>query len=274
MNTIRNALHELDLSRCENGKEQRTMHDSFDTISTVCSSVDDYGEEDVSLQSYGIDESSGSSSACSALTALEVTRNKNAANRHHELLQTRMSQFFESGSGKPQQLCGSTRRGSWNTLAVKSEGHKIEFSTRGETASVFRVSTVVHKVKKQWHIANKHGNMKKQRPAPYSLMTKMMKHNAILKRSASKDSHNGGSALVVGNEHITAAHNGSFFFSANVNVSVLSRQDTFDSIIDDFMSKTNAIEKDLAKATQGLGSTSAKLRRRKRLLAAYHRTMA
>lgn len=274
MNTIQSSLHKLDIHQHGKSNEQSTMHSSFNTISTVCSSVD---EENISLQSHGYHDEYISSThkkfaALEAAIEQEATRNKNAVIQH-ALLQERMNEFLDDDSGKQQQLCNSTRRGSWNTLAASSGGHKIEFATRGNDASAFRMSTIVHKMKKQHCIVNdKAGTKKKQRSAPYSLMTKMMKHNAILKRAASKGSTS-DSGKLVGNEHITAAHNGSFFFSANVDVSsVLSSQETFDSVIDDFMSKTNEIEKDLAEAAQGAGIKS-KLRRRKRLQTAYNRTM-
>ena len=193
--------------------------------------ADDYGECDISLQSYqrtssGVDETIGMS--------------KQEAK---ELLQGRL-ELFGLCSGEHLHVGSSGKF----TFAAAGD-HMIEVCIRDDNKAVI-LSTVVHK--------GKHGGLLADRKShrsycSYSLMTKMMKYNTFLLRSRGVA---GGKPDTAGRIDV---YDGTFVFFSNMSLSVLSSNGTLELLLDDFILKAVEISKDFAKVRD---TTTTKLRRR------------
>ena len=177
-----------------------------------CSSItmaDDYGECDVSLRSYhssnpGIDKTFG-------LSQQEA----------NELLQERLQAFALSSGDRHDATNGK---------------YTFDVSIRDDTKAVV-ISTVVHKGK---HAGKNH----RHSGASYSLMTKMMKHNALLSQAATGRGKPDTCRVGV--------YDGIFFLFSNMSLSMLSSDWKVELAMDDFLLKTAQIGTDFGN-TQRFG---------------------
>jgi hypothetical protein len=196
--------HEVSLLQsCQQAAETSILGGaSFSSIRT-----DDYGECDVSLRSYhssnpGIDETFGFS--------------QQEAN---ELLQERL------------RVCGLSSRhlhvasNGKCTLVVDGDQHTIDVSIRGDTKAVV-ISTVVHKGKHQ-----------QRSGASYSLMTKMMKHNALLSQAATGGKPDACRVDIC---------DGTFILFYTIGLPALSSNWKLELVLDDFTLKAVKISIDFA----------------------------
>ena len=131
-----------------------------DSLSSITSTEDDYGECDVFLRSYhssnsGIDETFG-------LSQQEAS----------ELLQERLHACELSSRNLHVASNGKC------TFVAGGDQHTIDVSIRGDTKAV-DISTVVHKGE---HVFK----------TSYSFMTKMMKHNALLSQAGTESKPDAG----------------------------------------------------------------------------------
>lgn len=221
------------------------MNDSFSTLATF---TDDYGEEDFSLRSYRNESSSSASSSS------QYCNNSVAQQDANELLlQSQVTEFHRSAS--KNQQCVS--RGGRCTF-IAGGTHKIEVSLRGDSSAIV-ISTEVHNLH-QGDVVKGQKKMNHCQSGSYSLMTLMMKHNAILERAAPSEYER---------EHI-GVHDGKFVLFAIVPIAVLSNKKLLERSLDNFILKAVEISKDFSKAEK---SRKAKLLRRKLLMRAYNRTM-
>jgi hypothetical protein len=221
------------ISTRNNCNETSSMHDSFSTVGTF---TDDYGEPDVSLRSYR-SETLSPPCSCSNMSQEEA----------NDLLHERIADLeyvSELNVGKCTFMAGGD--------------HKLEISIRGDGNAVV-VSTVVQSLD---HSDVLQGHKKSnQCQGLYSLMTLMMKHNAILKRAAAHNENEGG--------HI-GLYDGKFVFFANLPMTVLSSKRKLERVLDDLILKAVEISKDFAKVQE---SAKAKRLRRKFLIRAYNKTL-
>ena len=131
-----------------------------DSLWSITTTEDDYGECDVFLRSYhssnsGIDETFG-------LSQQEAS----------ELLQERLHACELSSRNLHVASNGKC------TFVAGGDQHTIDFSIRGDTKAV-DISTVVHKGE---HVFK----------TSYSFMTKMMKHNALLSQAGTESKPDAG----------------------------------------------------------------------------------
>eukprot|EP00545_Synedropsis_sp_CCMP1620_P008381 CAMPEP_0119024578 /NCGR_PEP_ID=MMETSP1176-20130426/32149_1 /TAXON_ID=265551 /ORGANISM="Synedropsis recta cf, Strain CCMP1620" /LENGTH=222 /DNA_ID=CAMNT_0006979913 /DNA_START=110 /DNA_END=778 /DNA_ORIENTATION=+ len=218
-----------------------TVRESLSTALSTC--VDDYGEEEVSLQCYRSEERS--TSTLSSFQCIMLSQHDTS-----DLLEERMAEF---DSGK--QRCIS--RSGFRTLFAVDSKLSIELRIRkGATEAVVMISAVVHTPK----TLNLHNEKHLLQGGSYSLMTKMMKHNATLKRATWGESQ--GSHVGV--------FDGNFLLIADVNTSVLSNKRKLDLVLDEFVSKASEISKDFSQTHE---SVQIKLRRRRGLIKAYNKTL-
>ena len=174
-----------------------------DSLSSITSTEDDYGECDVSLRSYhssnsGIDETFG-------LSQQEAS----------ELLQERLHACELSSRNLHVASNGKC------TFVAGGDQHTIDVSIRGDTKAV-DISTVVHKGE---HVFK----------TSYSLMTKMMKHNALLSQAGTESKPDACRVDV---------YNGTFILFSSIGLSTLSSTSQFELVLDDFISKAVQIRTD------------------------------
>ena len=168
--------------------------------------ADDYGECDVSLRSYhssnpGIDKTFG-------LSQQEA----------NELLQERLQAFALSSGDRHDATNGK---------------YTFDVSIRDDTKAVV-ISTVVHKGK---HAGKNH----RHSGASYSLMTKMMKHNALLSQAATGSKTDPCRVDV---------YDGTFILFSNMSLSVLSSNWELELVLDEFILKAAKIGTDFASTQQ------------------------
>lgn len=202
-----------------------SLHDSFSTLGTI---TDDYGEPDISLRSYRSDYLS----------------HKMSQEDANDLLQERVASLECHGCEVKNGKCTFTVGGD----------HKMEISIRGDGNAVV-VSTVVQSLDHSDVLHKKSGNQ-----GSYSLMTLMMKHNAILKRAARNENEEGHIGL----------YDGTFVLFANLPITVLSSKRKLEGVLDDLTLKAVEISKDFAKVQE---TTKAKRLRRRFLIRAYNKTL-
>jgi hypothetical protein len=236
---------------------KRSMHHSFSTLSTC----DDYGEEDLYLQSYRTEASSTSGSISSTSTSTSgsdvAPPCQFALHEANAKLEERLAEF--KSEDMQQQ---STSRSSDRTLLVASSSLSIGLQICKDSSKkdVVVISAVVHDTNnaKVLNVNNK----KVQLQGSYSLMTKMMKHNTALQRA----SNCWGDAEA---SHIGVC-GGKIMFVANVNTSTLSNKRKFGMVLDEFASKASAFSNDFAQRSE---SAKSRLNRRKCLMKAYNKTI-
>jgi hypothetical protein len=212
---------------------ESSMHASFSTVET-CNAAADNGEHDVSLRSYKSE--SHSPFSCSNMSQEEA----------NDLLQERIADLdyvSEFTGGKCTFLAGGD--------------HQIEVSIRGDGNAVV-VSTVVLSLD---HSDFLQGHQKSnQCLGSYSLMTLMMKHNAILKRAAHNENEGG----------FIGFYDGRFVLCVNLPMTVLSSQRKLKCVLYDLILKAVEISKDLPKVQE---SSKTKRLLRKFLIRAYNKTL-
>jgi hypothetical protein len=154
---------------------KRSMHDSFSTISTC----DDYGEEDLYLQSYRTEESSTSSSSTSSNSSSSTSGSDGAPPCQfalHEEANAKLEERLAEFESEDMQQQSTSRSGD-RTLLVASSNLSIGLQICKDSSKkdVVVISAVVHDTNnaKALNVNNK----KVQFQGSYSLMTKMMKHN-------------------------------------------------------------------------------------------------
>jgi hypothetical protein len=207
-NSILNPEEPSLLRRCQQATNTTSMlGDSFSSITTT---EDDYGECDISLRSYhssnpGIDKTFG-------LPQQEAS----------QLLQERLSVLALSSGDLHVASNGRC------TFVTGGGDHTVDVSIRDDTKAVV-ISTVVHKVKDVHKTHRHHG-------ASYSLMTKMMKHNALLSQAAT--GRGKPDACRVG------VYDGNFFLSSNMSLSMLSSDWKVELALEDFLLKAAQIGTD------------------------------
>ena len=203
------------LRRCQQATNNTSMlGDSFSSMATT---VDDYGECDICLRSYhssnpGIDKTFG-------LSQQEA----------NQLLQERL-RVLALSSG--DLYVASNGRCTF----VTGGDNTVDVSIRDDTKSVV-ISTVVHKVE-DVHKTRRHCG------ASYSLMTKMMKHNALLSQAATGRGKPDTCRVGV--------YDGIFFLFSNMSLSMLSSDWKVELAMDDFLLKTAQIGTDFGN-TQRFG---------------------
>ena len=202
-----------DLGITQRGCQEATKNKSLlgDFFSSIMS--DNYGERDVSMRvnhisNPGIDETFGLS--------------QQGAN---ELLRKRLRAFVLS----PVAL--HVASGEKCTFVAGGD-HTIDVSIRDDTKNV-NISTVVHKGK------HAHKNHRHSRSS-YYLMTKMMKHNALLSQATT--GRGDPVACRVG------LYDGSFILFSTMSISVLSSNSLLELILDDFILNAAQIGRDFANA--------------------------
>lgn len=198
---------------------------SSSTLLRPC--CDDYGESDASLRSYHQSDSQQSFCCCSFQNTVVSRETAN------KLLQERLREF---GPSKGDRLHVSPESGKSSFITAR--GHKIELSIQSDMKYV-SISTVIHTVKHGSLLSPSggKGNRNQLRPnrGSYSLMTKMMKYNAILKRSPSS-----------GSGHILAC-DGIFVYFATLDVSGLTRKGALATVLEDMIIKAGEMSEDFAK---------------------------
>ena len=188
------------LRRCRQATNSSTVGNSFCSITTT---EDDYGECDVSLRSYhssnsGIDETFG-------LSQQEAS----------ELLQERLHACELSSRNLHVASNGKC------TFVAGGDQHTIDVSIRDDTKAVV-ISTVIHKGE---HVLK----------TSYSLMTKMMKHNALLSQAGTGSKPDACRVDV---------YNGTFILFSNTGLSALSSTSQLALVLGDFIFKAGQIRTD------------------------------
>ena len=194
------------LRRYQGAPNTSVLGDFFSSVKT-----DDYGECDVSLRSYrssnpAIDETFGLSQQ-----------------RANELLQDRLRAFAISSGDLHFANDGKC-------TFVAGGDHIIDVSIRDDTKNV-DISTVVHKGK------HAHKNHRHSRSS-YYLMTKMMKHNALLSQATTGR----GNPIA----YRVGVYDGTFILFSSMSISMLSSNSQLELILDDFISRAAQIGTDFA----------------------------
>ena len=196
------------LRRCQQATNNTSMlGDSFSSMATT---VDDYGECDICLRSYhssnpGIDKTFG-------LSQQEA----------NQLLQERLR---KSALSSGDLHVASNGRCTF----VTAGDHTVDVSIRDDTMAVV-ISTVVHK---GTHVLKNH----LRSGTSYSLMTKMMKHNALLSRA--------GTGSKPDASHVNV-YDGTFILFSSIGLSALSSTSQLQLVLDDFIFKAVQIRTDFA----------------------------
>ena len=196
------------LGSCQQAPNTSTFRDS---ISSKTFTEDDYGECDVSLRSYhssnsGIDETFG-------LSQQEA----------NGLLYDRLH-----ACGLSSRNLHIASNGKYTFVAGRDQ-HTIDINIRGDTKAVV-ISTVVHK---GTHVLKNH----LRSGTSYSLMTKMMKHNALLSRA--------GTGSKPDASHVNV-YDGTFILFSSIGLSALSSTSQLQLVLDDFIFKAVQIRTDFA----------------------------
>lgn len=190
------------------------MGDSSSSLGTF---TDDYGEGDVSLQSYR-------SESC-----LSSSYNRISQEDANVLLQIRIAEYGTLTNDVGRYVSRSAKY-----TFVLGGGRKIDVNIRGDASTVV-FSTVVHNLNHGDILRGAKKNNQRH-GGSYSLMTLMMKHNATLARIAAHPNQRG---------HI-GVYDGKFMLFGNAPVAVLSNKRRLDCILDDLLLKAIEISKDFA----------------------------
>ena len=190
------------LRTCQQATNTRSMIGQ--SYSSIMTTEDEYGECDASLRS--IDKT------------FRLSRQE-----ANQLLQERLRKFALSS--------GDLHVASNGRCTFVAGGDRtVDVNIRDDTKAVV-ISTVVHKEKHAHKIHRNSG-------ASYSLMTKMMKHNALLSQAATGRGKPDSSRVGV--------YDGSFFLFSNMSLSTLSSNWELELVLDDFILKADQIGKDFA----------------------------
>lgn len=204
-------------------------------------STDDYGEADVSLQSYRRTIHQEDAAASGSL------RRRISREDANKLLIQRLGQFIPSSGARLQ--VSKTGKCSFETASGT-----IELCIREDhNTDAVTISTVVHKTNHSNILASQMGRPQ----GAYSLMTKMMKHNALLSRS---------------NAGRICAHDGVFVFFTHMDVMDLCIEGRIEAALESVMLHAVEIRKEFTK-TSDPTSGRQHIRRRRYLLGAYNRTL-
>ena len=203
-------MYPVEPSLLQRDKETNKMSMLTDASSSIM--TDDYSECDLSLRSYrssnpGIDETFGLSQQGAK-----------------EMLRERLCACALSSGDLHVANDGNC------TFVAGGDDHTIDISIRDD-AKAMVISTVVQKGKHDYKIQRQSG-------ASYSLMTKMMKHNALLSQAATGRGKPDACHVCV--------YSGTFILFSNIRISVLTSNLKLELVLDDFIMKAAQIRADFA----------------------------
>lgn len=239
------------------GAKVSSPRQSVASTPTSSFSSDDYGEEDVSLQSYRTSRQDAGSTHehHEGVLAREETKKM--------LLQCLRK--LDSTSGMHLQVSETTGRCCFETANGR---HKIELSIREDDPDTVIISTVVYKTNQGDDRTA--GQRRESQPTQgsYSLMTKMMKFNAQLSRRSVTA---GGTAAQNGAAGRVSCHGGVFVFFLHMDIMNLCIEGRVKTVLEDIMLQAAEMSKEFVMAQDVLADKGKRLRRRRRLIGAYNR---